>query len=268
MNLKNLLIPAAIILITIFYSPQVGSILMIGYIAYVVVANLSSVYAWLAVRKYHKADLAGAEKWFGKAAESKKAGGTTLLSYALVLLKTGKFDEAERVVDRAAELELNDYNSKVVVSMRGLLEWKQGDPRAAAAELGELAEDFENTTLFGCLGSLYLAEGMNDAAWDHNQKAYEFNDSDPKICDNMARTHYLRGDVETAEDMWRSLTDRDVPRMEPYLNLALLLEERADDEDACKMAEAAHRFSYSHLSYFSEEEVNAAFERLAADEGT
>jgi tetratricopeptide (TPR) repeat protein len=250
-NASRLIIPVLILLFTFFYNPHLGTVFLVGYIIYLAITSRSSFFTWLAIRDYNNSDWEGALKWFVRAAKNKRANATVLLSYSLVLLKTGDFERAERNVERASELELSDYNRKVVESMRGLLEWKTGNPRKAATALSRLAEEFENSTLYGALGSLYLSQGMLDRALRHNEAAYEMDEYDKIIGDTLARTYYLKGDVAKAEELWDDLIERAVQLPEPYLNKAILLSERGEEAAAEEMRERAGKYPLSALSYFS-----------------
>ena len=251
-----------IILVTVFYNARLGSILIFGYIIYLLVTNRSGFYAWVAIRKYKQYDLDGALSWFAKAAASKRASGTVLLSYALVLLKTGHIDEVESVLDRAEGQDLSDYNQNALQAMRGLLTWKRGRGGQAVVELRPLAEEFKNATLYGALGSLMLSQGMVDQALTLSEEGLEIDKYDKIITDNLARAHYLHGDVEKAEELWDDLVDREVRQMEPYVNKALILEERGELDEADTIASRARRQRYSHLSYFSESEIDEIIDRI------
>lgn len=251
-----------IILVTVFYNARLGSILIFGYTIYLLVTNRSGFYAWFAIRKYKQYDLDGALSWFAKAAASKRASGTVLLSYALVLLKTGHIDDVESVLDRAEAQDLSDYNQNALQAMRGLLTWKQGRGGQAVIELRQLAEDFENATLYGALGSLLIAQGMIDQALRVSEQGLEIDKYDKIITDNLARAHYLKGNVEKAEELWDDLIDREVRQMEPYVNKALILEDRGELDEADRIASKARRQRYSHLSYFSESEIDEIIDRI------
>jgi tetratricopeptide (TPR) repeat protein len=251
-----------IILVTVFYNVRLGSILIFAYIIYLVITNRAGFFSWLAIRKYKQYDFQGALDWFEKAAKSKRVPATVLLSYALVLLKTGDFDTAESVLDRAENQELSDYNKNALAAMRGLLTWKRGRPGQAVVELRRLADEFKNITLYGALGSLYIKQGMYDQAITLSEEGLELDKYDKIITDNLARAHYLKGDVEQADELLDDLIDREVKQVEPYLNKALILEERGEIEEADRLVERAKGQPYSHLSYLDESEVEEIMARI------
>lgn len=253
-----------IVLVTVFYNARLGSILMFGYVVFLVITNRAGFFSWMAIRKYKQHDLPGALSWFEKAAKSKRVPATVLLSYALVLLKTGDFDTAESVLDRAENQDLSDYNKNALAAMRGLLTWKRGRPGQAVVELRQLADEFKNITLFGALGSLYISQGMHDQAITLSEEGLELDKYDKIITDNLARAHYLKGEVDRAEELLDDLVDREVRQVEPYLNKALILEEREEIDEADRLVGRAKGQPYSHLSYFSEEEVEDIVSRIEA----
>jgi len=148
--------------------------------------------------------------------------------------------------------------------MRGLVDWKRGNERKAAADLGRLAEDFRNGTLFATLGSLYIAAGMTDEALRHNEEAREFDPSNSTIADNLGRSYYVTGRVEESEEIFDELIEKGAHIPEPYRNKALILEERGDTNEAAELVERAKQQPYSHLSYFSPEDIDEITERIEA----
>lgn len=261
-SLRRWLIPAALLLITLFVNRVIGVILIAGYLVYAIWTNRPAMLAQVAIRKYRQGDLAGAHTWFAKAARLPRADGTILLSFALVLLKRGSFEEAEAQMTRAAKLALSDYNRNALASMRGIIEWKTGDPAKAIDQLASLAEDFRNTNLFGALGSLYNAEERTDEGLEFNLEAYDFDPYDSVIADNLARTRYLRGEYEEAEELLDEILERQPPIPEPYLNKALILESREEIEEAGELVHRARGKTYSHLSYLAPEELETICERI------
>jgi tetratricopeptide (TPR) repeat protein len=268
MNIKSVrrwIIPALILLFSIFVSRPIGLTLVAVYFVYILWSSRSSIFSQLAIRKYRQGDRDGALTWFSKAAANSSAGGTVLLSYALVLLKAGDYDNAESQIERAAEQELAEYNKNVHAAMRGLLEWKRGNAKQAVMDLQSLADEFRNTTLFGALGSLFIAEGMMERALTFNLEAYEFDPYDSIIADNLVRTRYLRGEIEEAEEILDALIDRAPMIPEPFLNKALIHESREEWDDAWQMAHSARQCTYSYLSYFSPEEIEEICERIETE---
>ena len=261
-DLGRWIVLALILAVAAFYSPQVGTLLVVGYIAYVLWSRRSAILSRIAVRKYQRGDTDGALSWYAKAAAAPKAAPAVHLSYALILLKSGDLDSVEKSLSQAAELELSEYDRNVLSAMRGLLAWKQGHPQKAAAELRALADEFQNTTLLGALGSLYLSEGMLDAALRHNLEAKEISPYDRIIGDNLARTYYLNGDIEKAEEIFDDLIDRSVRIPEPYINKALIQESRGNIVEAYNLVKQASQHSNSFLSYFSQEEIDEIVERI------
>jgi len=265
MNTKALgrwILPALILVITVLLNPGLGTLLVVGYIVYFLWAKRSDFVAQFAVRKYRQGDIERALTWYARAAASRNAKPMVYLSYALVLLKAGDLDAAEENLAGAAKHELSEYDQNALTAMCGLLKWKRGNPREAAVELQSLADEFKNPTLFGALGSLYLSEGMLDAALRHNSEAKEIADDDQIICDNLARTYYLNGEIEKAEEIFDDLIDRAVHMPEPYLNKALILGSRNNTEEALGLVNRAKQYPYSHLSYFTRRELESIIERI------
>lgn len=258
------IVPTLILLVAILYNPQIGSILIAGYVVYVVWSTRSGLLSHLAVRKYRQADFEGALRWFSRAAANKKANATVVLSYALVLLKVGDFDAARACLDRVADQELSDYSKDALAAMRGVLEWKQGSARKAAADLGKLAEESKNANLFGALGALYISIDMLDAAYQIGLEAREFDPYNDTIADNLGRTLYLRGQIDEAEEIFDELIEREARLPEPYLNKALILESRGETEEAAGLVARARDIPYSHLSYYSPEDIELISERIEA----
>ena len=114
---------------------------------------------------------------------------------------------------------------------------------------------------FAC-NRAHQADIGGGAAGTYNSEAKEIADDDQIICDNLARTYYLNGEIEKAEEIFDDLIDRAVHMPEPYLNKALILGSRNNTEEALGLVNRAKQYPYSHLSYFTRRELESIIERI------
>jgi tetratricopeptide (TPR) repeat protein len=260
-------IPFIFILILFRISKIAGVVAILAYLALILLANLNLIYRMKAQMEYGKGNLKEAERWFKKAAGSKKAAADILVSYGFVLFKEGKLEEAEKVLGQAVEKSRNRDERNLAKSNLALVVWKKGDLDKAFEMLNEVISEYKTTAVYGSLGYLAIEKGDLDEALKINLEAYEYNSDNAIILDNLAHLYHLRGETDKAGELFEKLMEKEPSFPEAYYDYGRYLEDAEDTGKAREMYQRALKCSFNFNTTITREEVQSALDRLSPESG-
>ena len=127
-------------------------------------------------------------------------------AYSLMLMRRYEFEKALEVLRKARKFKLNAQQYGIVYQNLGLAYWKMGDIDHALEIYRKLFENLQTTNMYSTLGFLLIAKGDQTSdyaeALEFNRKAYDYEDGDASIVDNLGQVLYRTGEMEEAEKMF------------------------------------------------------------------
>ena len=190
------------------------------------------------------------------------------LIYAYVLIRNGKLDEAETVMNKALVLGKNilqDAELKGSEFNRALITWKRGDLTNAIVQLEELYDDgYKTTAMFDSLASLYLLNKEYEEAARIAKEGIDYSSRDLVSLDNLGQAYIELGQTEEAREVYAQLIPQSPTFLEAYYNYATVLEKHGDLEDARKYYGLALTIEEKFLSVITHDQVCEALERVNA----
>lgn len=268
-SLLTLLLYAAIPFLVIFILFRINIIAgVLGILAYllaITIINLNFIYRVKAQMEYGKGNLKEAEKWFKRAANSKKAGTDVLVSYGFILFKEGKLKEGEEIFLKAIDKSKNQDERNMAKSNLALVMWKKGDLDKALEMLKEVISEYKTTAVYGSLGYLAIEKGDLDEALKINLEAYEYNSDNAIILDNLAHLYHLRGEMELAEELFDKLIKKEPHFPEAYYDYGKYLEDAGKTDEAAEMYRKALKCTFSFNNTITKEQVQIALNNLTAN---
>jgi pentatricopeptide repeat protein len=260
--LLGLVIPGIVIIVATNYNILLGLAALIGYIAYMLYSNIAGLYAFRGNAEYNKGNYDEAIKWFKKAYESGKAKPNVRASYGYLLLKSGRLEEAEQVFNKMLGSKLDMNGEMTVKSNLALVYWKKGDLDKAIETLTGVFEKYKNSTIYGSLGYFMILKGDLEKALEFNLGAYDYNDTDKIILDNLAQNYYLMGNMEKAEEIYEKLLKMSPAFPEPYYYYGKVLEAKGDKEKGLDSMRKALGYKFSFLSTTTKEQMEEEIRQL------
>lgn len=234
-------------------------IIVIGLLVFWVVKSFHSAAANISTGKQ---DYAAALK-HREAAYRKKPNQTNGIQYGYLLLRSGNAEEAERIFQEVLRLEkLTEQNRFQIQLMMGLALWKKGDLDGAIRMYESFLKEGENTLVYANLGFLYLQRDSAEEVLPFLQKAYEYNDSNPVILDNLAEGYLRTEQWEQAETLLSGLVAQPRPIAEHYYHYAVVLEHKGDTDGALKYYRKAHAMDLNALSGLDCRKIEERIETL------
>jgi tetratricopeptide (TPR) repeat protein len=256
------LLPAAAIFILSSYSPLAGIAGTLAYILLLMYINRTKVFSYAGSVNYSKGSIEKALVWFERAYKSGRAKPKTVTSYAYLLLKSGNIGDARKILEKQMDSNILKDEKIYAKANMALVKWKQGELHEAIEILEEVIPDFENSTIYGSLGYLLIQNGDLDKALEFNLKAYEYNDSNDIILDNLAQVYYLRGEYDKALEIFDKLIPKKPSFPEAYYNYGLTLHKTGDNENALENMNKALEYKTSFLSTVTKDEIKAGIDSI------
>lgn len=260
--LMKVILPLIVISIFFNYNVGLGAVTTAVYIGYIVYINQIRIYTFIGHIRYAKRDMEGAIKWFRKVYYSGKANIKTMISYGYLLLKAGKIEEAEKIFNELLEHKMDNDDKMLTQSNYALVIWKKGQLDEAIALLESVFEDFKTSTLYGSLGYMLIAKGDLDKALEFNLEAYEYNNTNTIILDNLGQTYYLREEYDKAHETYEKLMEKQATFTEAYYNYGLVLIKKEEYEKALENMQKSLTYPISFVSTVTEQEVQTKIKEL------
>lgn len=182
--------------------------------------------------------------------------------YGALLLKNGKADEARKVLNLVVMKKPKAEVLYYAKSILALLAYKEGRVDEAFEIYDEILEKYKNSFHLGNAGSLYNSSKPAEEALAFNKSAYEYNNENVIILDNLADSYLRVGDTENAGEIFEALMAKKPQFPDAYYHYAQYLIKIGEKEKAQKNIEISKSFPLSYISPISNEDI-LALEELA-----
>jgi TolB-like protein/Tfp pilus assembly protein PilF len=182
--------------------------------------NLGGAHATLAhIRCFYDWDIRGAEEEFRKSLQLNPNDATAHHWYGLLLLYTGRFDDAEREVRRAEEL---DPLSPVLPAVLSRIYLFSGDADQAIRILrAAIPRDPTYAVTHDALGQAYRQKAQYGPALDEFNEYLRISNGDPDAWMNLAQTYASMGNRAKALEIIKRFQKPGSEYVSPY-NFALV----------------------------------------------
>lgn len=239
---------------------DIGVWVIIALIIIYIFIKRSNLYALYARRLYVDGKTEKAVKAFELADKMGKLSGENKMLLGYILLREGNLDRARQVLTVASmnPLEKDDIKHRIK-SLRALVAWKEGDVPLATEMLEEVAEVYENTSVFQNLGLMYIIGNNPEKAVQFCEYAYEFNSSDNILLDNLCEAYVLAGDLEKAEEHYKILMERKPSFPEAYYGYGMLKLKNGDRAEALSLIRKSLDMKFTFLSVMQKSEVEKIY---------
>lgn len=225
------------------------------FLIYYVFKNRSNLIAFFAQIQYYKGKNISALKMYKFADKFGKLKPEHKIQYAYYTLREGDVDEANKLFNLVGMEKLKpDQRSKLKQS-HALVMWKRGDIEEAIEMLEYVHENFVSTTTYGSLGYMYAYNGKLEKALEYNLEAYEYNNSNAIIVDNLAYTYLRLKDYENAEKYYKELFEMEPTFPEGYFEYGKHLINTGKKEEGLELVKKALECRFSFLSMRSRRDI-------------
>ncbi|OQB14213.1 MAG: Photosystem I assembly protein Ycf3 [Firmicutes bacterium ADurb.Bin193] len=239
--------------------------ILLGVLLFLVILKRGDIAAIIARFIYVRGNSDSWKKWYNIAEMLGGMSFESKLTQAYLLLKDGNLDTAYK---KFALLSMDNLKSDQKLRLKAsyaLVFWKRGEISTAIEMLEEVAEKAPSTPVYGSLGYMYAYSGNLSAALEFNKKAYDYNNTDPIIIDNLAYTYHKVGEYNKAREYYEKLMKLSPNFPEAYYGFGRLLVETGELEKGVEMLKKALNTQFSFLSTVTKSEIEAYLQEVNKD---
>lgn len=191
-------------------STALGLFAVLIAIAYILYKNIPFFYARKGNGAFNDGNSQKALECYEKAYNTGRSSADISITYAILLLRNGKPQEAVTVFNLIVmNPKIKDTYKIKAKQYRALAYYKINNLSDALEEAEEVFEDCKNTIGYGLLCYLKLVTGApTDEVFELCKEAYEYNNDDRDICDNMAVAYIKKGELEEAKKITDEMLDK------------------------------------------------------------
>ena len=174
--------------------------------------------------------------------------------YALVLMRLGRFKQAETVLngiilDRKIAAK-DKINAK---TYRAMAYHKLGRTEEALEDMTELFGTVKSSLVYGLLG--YLKQLSGNSELEFCKEAYDYNSDDRDICDNLLVAYIREGNFAEADKLAEDLRQKFPQFVEAFYHSAVLELKKGNVKGAKQFLDRTAECRRSMLTTVSEEDI-------------
>lgn len=243
-----------------FLGGLIGFIFAIIYLAFVMKGDILMMKGSKAIKSGNIKEGAALYK---KAINSGRLNPEYLVYAPYALLRYGFSEDAFYAIKKAeAKKNLSPAQKKTLLTTKGLYLWKTGSLDEAEKLFKELHEKSPDSQTYSHVGFILLENKKYDEAYEFNKSAMEYNDEDQSIMDNMALSHYYKGEYQNALSIYDKIMENGTKFPVIYYNHALSLIASGEKDKAKEQLKKALSFNFSHIAAISKDDVEKKLSEL------
>ena len=208
---------------------------------------------------FDKGEFSKAIEFYKKATKRDKVNFNIKLSYAYTLMRAGKFDDAETLLNAMVRdrINLKPEQRNMAKQQRCMVYLRQNRYDEALEDAMEMFDGgYKNTQMYAMLGYFkLLGNEPQSEITKFCEEAYDYNSDSRDIMDNLAICYYNEGRYSEAKEISDKLI-ADAPEfMEAYYHGAQIALKCNDKESAKELAQKIDECRRTAMSTITREEV-------------
>ncbi len=257
--MKKNIILSVLILVCYFFNILLGIVASVAFIAYLLYHHLPDIYMLKGTRAYGLKDTQKALSWYKRAMKTGRASVKGKIYYAIMLLRSGFPDDAERYLNTAINASDATPQDKVFAKPFRILTYlKQGRIQEATEDLDELFDEVKNSATYGLKGYFMLLMGANaNDTLTLCKEAYDYNGADRDIMDNLALAYIKCEMFDDADELLSKIREKFPTFTEGVFHSALLAQKTGDLDKAKEYLAELDSCDRTYLTTVSLEEIEA-----------
>ena len=216
-----------------------------------------------AAAKLSKGETDEAMKLYREAIDEGLSDPRMLLSYSVLLVRRGEFQEAREWLVKWQNLPMGAEQKQQLYVNYAVCVYKLGEREKALELLERQSARNESGLIYETLGYLYVDAGEKDKALAFNQKALEYDEDDAIVQDNLGQTYYrLFGDKEKAKPYFDKALELRPSQIDTLYFLSRYDLDRGDKEAAKEKLERALPGRYSPHNHVTKDMIEKELAQL------
>lgn len=267
MKPKILLVNFIILIGLVFFIYMFKLLAVFLIVLFLIIYNLSFILLLIGDIYYNKDDNNKAGKYYKNAYNLWNSSLKVKMSYANFLLRQANVKEAEKVLKEIVSKKLMKVDEIKAKALYSIILWKTNRLDEAIEMLTLLHEENKNSLIYQNLGYFLILKGDYSKSLEYNIEAYEYNNTDIGIIDNLALNYYFIGNISKSIELYETIIPMNPRFASAYYNytIALLSENRV--REALESLNKALNCKFSFISIIKKEEIEAKITQITAMKG-
>lgn len=207
------------------------------------------------------------EKLYKAAYKTGLMNANCKLSYSSFCLRENRFEKGRRLLNEIINSSRSQTAEKINAKHNlAVLTWKEGNLDEAISILELVHKEMPASNTYGTLGVIYLDKAKRDGNFSDYLafmlEAYEYNDSDKTIADNLGELYLNMGEYEKAKEVYTKLLSKEQITPMPYYNYGLVLKALGDTAAAKESFEKALTCRFTSVLTVTKEMVQEQLDAL------
>ena len=204
-----------------------------------------------------KAKYEEALELYAKVTADPKCQHVYLEAYSVLLMRFCRFDEAMALLRRADKNQMPKMDKLKLRVNYSICQWKVGKLDQAIELMESVFNDLKNSLVYGSLGYMYIEKGKQTGdyakAIEFNQAAYEYDEDDAVVLDNLGQLYLNMGETEKALGYFERAHEIKPKQVDTLYYLSKIYHDTGRDDEAKKLLDIALTGNYSALATTSRE---------------
>ena len=228
----------------------------------------AAVWTYFARTAYFgKGDAKKGGKYFEKAYKTGEMSAECKIAYSSFCLRENNFEKGKKLLNEVINSRYSKPNEKLNAKHNlAVLIWHEGDLDGAIDLLEIVHKQIPATNTYGTLGVLYLERAKKTGNYENElaflKEAYDYNESDKTIADNLGELYYYMESFEDAKELYSKLLEKDIYTPVPYYNYGRVLKALGDNEGAKHNFEKALNLKFTAVLTITRDDVQKEIDEL------
>ncbi|MBQ2888935.1 MAG: tetratricopeptide repeat protein [Clostridia bacterium] len=216
---------------------------------------------------YIKGNVEKGEKLYQKAYKTGLMNAQAKISYSSFCLRENRFDKGRRLLNEVINSNRTTTEDKINAKHNlAVLTWKEGNLEEAIKIATIVHKQMPSTNTYGTLGVLLLENAKKEKNYTETLEflleAYEYNEDDKTIADNLGELYYITGQYVKAKEIYSKLLEKQLFTPMPYYNYALVLKNMGDTDGARENFEKALTCRFTSVLTVTKEMIRQELDNL------
>ena len=256
MNFIYVILAVLVVVFAFRKSVTAGIIVLLVGAAYLAYRMYPRLYAARGQHAFAAGDYDKAKEYSEKV--YKRMNFNQRVSYAYMLIRMDEFDRALEILDTYISLRnLDPKDKNTAKRQRCLAYYRLGRYSEALKDAEDVREaGFVTNTLYGLMGMLMLVLGRDiNETTKLCEEAYDYDEDDRDIQDNVSICYYLQGDYDMAKEINGYVREENPEFTEGYYHGAQIAIKRGEYREAREMLDKIPSCNRTVMTTITEEAV-------------
>lgn len=217
---------------------------------------VGNIYGFLGYYNHSRGNFEKAKELYEKSLQRGGNKPNYLLSYGVLMLREGQFEKAKDLFSTVlVKLPVEEKYKTMAKINISLAYWKLGEIDTAIEMLEEVHRKYPSGKVYGTLGYLLIQKGDLERALEYNLEAFDYDNEDPVILDNLGQIYYKMGDMDKAKEFFEKAEEEKDDQAVTLYYLGLIYLQEGKKELAKEKLEKALSANLTPLSAITREEI-------------